>query len=113
MGKELLFSLTKKDFELEFYRGSGKGGQNRNKVETGVRIRHPASGAVAEDCTERSQLQNKKKAFNKLTKTKEFQLWHKLECAKRLGQTVDIEDYVNQQMQPQYLKIEEIERSGE
>jgi protein subunit release factor B len=29
-----LFSLTKKDFQLTFYRGSGKGGQNRNKRDT-------------------------------------------------------------------------------
>ncbi len=41
---ELLFSLNAKDFQLEFYRGSGNGGQNRNKVETGVRIKHPAVG---------------------------------------------------------------------
>lgn len=85
MAKELLFRLSKKDFELEFFRGSGKGGQNRNRVETGVRIRYPASGAMAEDCTERSQEQNKKKAFRKLVSTKEFKAWHKLECARRLG----------------------------
>lgn len=106
MSKELLFRLSKKDFELEFFRGSGKGGQNRNKVETGVRIRHLASGAVAEDCTERSREQNKKKAFRKLVNTPEFKLWHKIECARRLGQAVDVDTWVAEQMRPENLKIE-------
>ena len=62
--KELLFSLTKKDFVVETFRAGGKGGQKQNKTDSGVRIKHPASGAVAESREERSQHQNKKIAFN-------------------------------------------------
>ena len=75
MPKELLFTLSKEkgDFVVETFRCGGKGGQNVNKVETGVRIKHPASGAVGESREERTQGQNKKIAFDKLIKSKKFQ----------------------------------------
>ena len=60
MSKKLLFSLTKKDFVIETFRSGGPGGQNQNKRNTGVRIRHPESGAVAESRVHRTQEQNKK-----------------------------------------------------
>jgi protein subunit release factor B len=72
---ELLFSLTKKDFEIETFRAGGKGGQNQNKRDTGVRIRHGESGAVAESREERTQLANKKIAFGRLTGSKVFRAW--------------------------------------
>jgi protein subunit release factor B len=60
MSKQLLFSLTKKDFIIQFTKGSGKGGQKRNKCETACRVIHPNSGAIGYSENERSQLQNKK-----------------------------------------------------
>ena len=61
--KELLFSITKDDFEIERTKGSGKGGQNRNKRETAIRLTHKASGIQSYCADERSQDQNLKKAF--------------------------------------------------
>jgi protein subunit release factor A len=104
---KLLFSLTKKDFEMQTFRCSGKGGQNVNKVETGVRLIHTASGARAESCEQRHQYQNKVIAFKKLLETPKFKAWHKLECARRLGH-VSIDDIVDDQMRPQNLKIENL-----
>lgn len=54
-----------RDTEVEFFRGSGPGGQRRNKVETGVRLRH-ISGIVIEAVDSRSQAQNKEAAFARL-----------------------------------------------
>lgn len=56
-----------KDSEVDYFRGSGPGGQRRNKVETGVRLRH-ASGIVVEAVNSRSQAQNKETAFARLKK---------------------------------------------
>lgn len=53
--KHLLFSLTKKDFEVSTFCTGGKGGQHRNAKQNGVRILHPASGAVAEHRDGRDQ----------------------------------------------------------
>jgi protein subunit release factor A len=109
MGKELLFRLSKKDFIVEPFKGSGNGGQNRNKVMSCCRIYHPESGAVAEAKEQRDFHQNKKVAFKRLVETKEFKLWHRIKCAKMMGQAIDIETWISDQMQPKNLKIQEIQ----
>ena len=83
--KQLLFTLTKKDFRIEFMRGSGKGGQNRNKRDTACRITHIESGASAYCCDERSQLRNKMSAFHNVVTKDKFKNWYKIECAKLNG----------------------------
>lgn len=106
MEKQLLFRLTKKDFEIEPFRASGNGGQNRNKVMSCCRIYHRASGAVAEAKEQRDFHQNKKVAFKRLVKKPEFIKWHKIQCAKALGTYIDIDEWVNKQMDIRNLKFE-------
>ncbi len=55
-----------KEYRIEKFHCGGKGGQNVNKVETGVRIIHIPTGFVALSTAERSQFLNKQRAMEKL-----------------------------------------------
>lgn len=58
--------LTKKDFKLEWYSGTGAGGQHRNKHQNCCRITHIETGLMETGQTERDRPSNQRKAFEKL-----------------------------------------------
>jgi peptide chain release factor 1 len=60
------FCYTKKDFKIDWFSGTGPGGQNRNKVQACVRITHPLSGLSATGQRDRSRTTNFRNAFNDL-----------------------------------------------
>jgi protein subunit release factor B len=104
--KQLLFSLTAKDFEFQTFCTGGNGGQHRNAKQNGVRCIHTASGAVGEHRDGREQYKNRQEAFRKCCESDKFRAWHKLETMRRLGQLDGIDSRVDAMMQEQNLKVE-------
>jgi protein subunit release factor B len=107
MSKELAFSITHKDCRMQTFRSGGKGWQNQNKRDTGVRFVHDPSGATGESREHRTQLENKRAAFKRMTEDPKFRIWINIqlyglskaeqEVAKMMEKDEDflVEDMVN------------------
>jgi protein subunit release factor B len=104
--QEKIMSLSKKDFDVQYFRAGGKGGQKQNKTDSACRIIHRASGAVGECREERHQHQNKKIAFRRLTESRKFTLWLKMEIGARITGYQSMEEKIDEMLAPENLRIE-------
>ena len=102
--RELLYSVTKDDCEWSITKGSGAGGQKRNKTSSAVHCFHRPSGAHGYSEASRNQRENKEDAFGKMARSKEFTKWNTLEGMKRIGTITMIEDEVAREMRK--IKVE-------
>ena len=108
--KELLFSVTKNDLEVDWFSGTGCGGQYRNKHQNCCRIRHKDSGAIATGQSQRDRVSNLKEAMENLTKSPKFRAWVKVRVGEVTGEKADIEAKVDRAMR--HLKFEVKDEAG-
>lgn len=103
--REHLFSVTKKEFEINWFSGSGAGGQHRNKHQNCCRIKHIESGAMATGQSNRSRQANLKEAFNGLANNPKFKVWLNMKIKESLDGK-SLEERVKEMMTPENLRVE-------
>lgn len=106
--KELIFSVTGKDCVFKDKRGSGNGGQKKNKTNSAIQCFHKPSGAMGEAEDHREQSLNRKLAFKRMASSVEFQTWAKLKADAAAGK-VEIEEANSQGiMTKRKLRMDEV-----
>ncbi len=109
--KELLFSVTSKDLEIQYFSGTGAGGQYRNKHQNCVRMQHKESDVLVTGQSNRERQVNLKEAFTNLVNHPKFKLWHNKKVNECLsGKT--IEQKVEEMMREENLIIEGKDENG-
>jgi len=111
VARELLFSLTKKDFDIQWFSGTGAGGQHRNKHQNCCRMTHIASGAKATGQSNKDRLANQREAFRSIQENSKFKMWFNQKVMESLSNET-IEDRVKKQMNPDNIKVEEKDDRG-
>lgn len=96
--RELLFSVTAKDCEWSYTRGSGNGGQKKNKTSSAVHCMHRPSGAHGYSEASRSQHDNKRDAFVKMAESEQFRVWNRMEAMRRMGVLDEIDRVVAREL---------------
>lgn len=110
--KELLFSITKKDFKVHYFSGTGAGGQHRNRHMNSVRLIHIPSGATSTGQSNKERLSNMKEALYNIMKNPQFKMWHNEKVMEVLtGKSID--DRVKESMVSENLVIEGKNEKGQ
>lgn len=102
-----IISVTAKDCRWEYFRGTGAGGQKRNKTSNCCRCTHEPSGAVGEARDSRSQRDNREEAFGKMARSPTFQRWLRLETARVTGKEMEINAEVDRQIRKVRCDVKE------
>lgn len=105
--REKLFSVTKKDLVIEYFSGTGAGGQHRNKCQNSCRCKHPDSGAVGICQDGRSKAENTRVAFKRMVNTDAFQKWVRIEASRVTGELDEIRKKVDREVKKVKVEIKE------
>ena len=104
--RKLVLSVTARDCEWTYFRGSGAGGQKRNKTSNCARCAHAPSGAVGIGQDGRSQTHNRRTAFKQMAESEKFRAWVRLECARWAGHTGEAERYAEREIRSSRVRVE-------
>ena len=105
--KQLLFSVTANDCEWSYARGTGAGGQKKNKTSSAVHCTHRASGAHGYSESTRSQRENREDAFRKMAESEKFKAWQRIEIARRTGKLLEVEQAVEREMRKVQVEVKD------
>ncbi len=99
------FKVTKKDFELTWFSGTGAGGQHKNKHMNSCRIKHKDTGIIKTGQSNRNRESNKREAMRAMVKDPRFMSYCEMKL-RELERGITIEELVDEMMTDENLKIE-------
>jgi len=105
------FKVTKKDFELTWFNGSGGGGQHKNKHANCARLKHKETGVITIGQDHKERPRNQKDALKRMSEHPKFLHW----CELKLRETEDgqtIEQKVEESMVLENLIIQTKDDEG-
>ena len=105
MNKIPVFSVTKKDFDITYFSGSGAGGQHRNRHMNYVRMYHKESGVRSTGQIHKERKSNIKEAFKNITNNPTFKAWLNLK-SKEIMSGSTVEEDVKIMMHPDNILTE-------
>jgi len=103
--KELLFSINKKDLKIDYFSGTGAGGQYRNKHQNCVRIHHNESGAISTGQSQRDRKSNIREALYNLIKNPKFRMWNNMKI-QEIETGLSMEKRIEEMISPENLLVE-------
>lgn len=106
MNRELIFSVTKNDFEITYFSGKGAGGQHRNKHQNCVRLKHKETGIITTGQSNRGRVANMREAFQGMAKHPVFRRWLYDRMTKQDEAEQKLQERVADMMRPENLLIE-------
>lgn len=121
MSRQLLFSVTRKDLDMQTFSAPGAGGGGKDTSSNCVRLVHRDSGAVGEGRESRSLTQNRQSAFKKLVETVRFKNWHRAEVARLMGKKLEetpeqikarVDRMIDEGLKDGTIKVEYLEEGG-
>lgn len=101
--KERLFTVTANDCTWNYYRGSGPGGQKKNKTSNCARVLHEPSGAVGRGEQGRSQIENRQIAWKQMASSPIFQAWCRNKAYEISGESETLKKNVEFELQTNTL----------
>lgn len=105
MEERVKFTVGKKDFEYQWFSGTGAGGQKRNKSQNCFRLIHPATGVIKTGTKHVSRESNKRDALSAMSKDVKFLAY----CESKLREIengITLEEQVEESLKEENLKIE-------
>lgn len=105
MNNNVVFSVTKKDFEVTWFSGSGGGGQHRNKHKNCCRLKHIDTGIIKVGTKHKERSSNQKDALTAMSKDAKFKAY----CESKLREIekgITIEQEIDEMMKPENLLIQ-------
>ena len=99
------FKVSKDDFQVSWFSGTGAGGQHRNKKLCSCRIKHKATGIIKTGQSHRDREANKREALQAMANDPRFKSYCEMKL-RELEEGKTLEEKVNEMMKEENLKIE-------